>query len=132
MSSREKVVESVMGSRMGLAPMFMRNWAGRAYHQMMIATAQASGATTRPRKTHVLYPSAVLGGIKRWIEIHRQTANPRASLMRSPRVSWTDARVSRYGLLTSTVPDASAPRKSARSETARIRTPFELVGHSLP
>jgi hypothetical protein len=60
--------------------MFIRTSAGRAHHQMMIATAQASGATRRPRKTHVLYPSAVLGGTKRWIEIHRHTANPRASL----------------------------------------------------
>src|SRR5262245_31534797 len=30
MSSREKVVESVTGARMGLAPMFMRTWQGEA------------------------------------------------------------------------------------------------------
>ena len=89
----------------------------------MIATAQASGATTRPRKTHVLYPSAVLGGIKRWIEIPQTRRDSRASLIRSPRVSWTDARLSLCGLLTRTVMATSAPMNSARRVMAKIRRP---------
>src|SRR6516165_2121474 len=79
-----------------------------------------------------LYPSAVLGGMKRWIMIHRHTANPRASLIRSLGVSCTEARLSLWGLLTRTVTATSAPINSARRTMANICRPIGIVATGVP
>src|SRR5215467_5753736 len=76
--------------------------------------------------------SAVLGRIKRWITIHRHTANPRATLIRSPGVSYTDLRVSLWGLLTRTVTATSAPINSALRMMANIRSPIGTVASGVP
>src|SRR5262245_41809829 len=65
--------------------------------------------------------------MKKWNTIHRHTANPRASLTRSPGVSYTDVRVSLCGLLTRTVTATSAPINSARRMTAAILSPIGKV-----
>jgi hypothetical protein len=54
-----------------------------AYRQTAMAIANASGVTTRPIRTQALYTSALLGNMKKWTTIHRHTANPTATLIRS-------------------------------------------------
>ena len=91
---------------------------------------------TRPRergdhKAEVDPRSISLGGPgkhEHMDHIQRHTAKPRANLMRSPGVSYTDARLSLWGLLTRTVTATSAPIKSARSTIANIRSPIGMKG----
>src|SRR5215467_14533270 len=59
--------------------------------------------------------------------IHRATARPNASLMRSPGVSCTDQRVSLWGVLTSTVIATSAPTNSALRMMADTRRPIGIL-----
>jgi len=57
------------------------------YRQTAMAIANASEVTTRPIRTQALYTSALLGNMKKWTTIHRHTANPTATLIRSLGVS---------------------------------------------
>src|SRR5262249_54184211 len=100
----------------------------RDYRQMMTtAAAKEIWATTRPRETHLLDAATVLGIVNRWMTIHRATARPNTSLMRSPRVSCTDQRVSLWGVLTRTVIATSAPTNSALRVMADTRRPIGIL-----
>src|SRR6516225_2982755 len=70
--------------------------------------------------------------MKRWITIHRHTPKPSASLMRSPGVSYTDAKVSLWGLLTRTVTTTSAPINSARRAIPNTRSPSGMLDVGAP
>jgi hypothetical protein len=72
------------------------------------------------------------GSMKRWITIHRYTANPRAILIRSPGLSYTDQMVSLWGLLTRTTTTANAPINSARRTMANTRKPIGMVDAGVP
>src|SRR2546430_924065 len=65
--------------------------------------------------------------MKRWITIHRHTANPRASLIRSLGVSYAVQMVSLWGLLRRTVTTTSAPINIVRRMMASIRSPIGIV-----
>jgi hypothetical protein len=64
--------------------------------------------------------------------IHRHIATPRASLIRSPGVSYTVEMVSLWGPLMRKVTTTSAPINNARRTMASIRSPIGMVDVGVP
>jgi hypothetical protein len=75
---------------------------------MAIASAHASGATTGPKYSQLLYPSASSGIMNIWITSHKHAATPTASLIISLGVSYADQMVSLWGPLTRAMMTTSA------------------------
>jgi hypothetical protein len=70
--------------------------------------------------------------MKRWTTIHVHMANPKASLIRSPGLSYTVEMDSLWGLLMRAVTVTSAPMNTERRTTASIRSPIGMVDADVP